>query len=241
LPKPWPCRARTADFRIRRTQSEGRTDGFVLAVFLCLGLAAPALAQSGAQQTPGNFDFFVLALSWSPGFCAAEGADKAPSQCAAGADLGFVVHGLWPQFEHGFPADCDAAARPPSRLVLAKAAGLFPDAGLARYEWRKHGTCTGEAPADYFADVRRARDEIAIPAMFQSPQAVQTAAPAAVARAFMDANPRLRPGMMAIGCQRSILQDVRFCLTKDLREFRTCPEVVRVSCRSPQISVPPMR
>jgi ribonuclease T2 len=234
-------RAEFADFPVRRAQPAEGTGRFALALFLCLCLAAPTRAQPSAPPAPGNFDFFVLSLSWSPGFCATAGSDKAPDQCAAGTGLGFVVHGLWPQFEHGFPSDCAAAARPPSRTALARAAGLFPDEGLARYEWRKHGTCTGEAPAGYFADVRRARDEIVIPAMFQAPQAVQNVAPAAVERAFMDANPRLRPGMMAIFCQKAILQDVRFCLTKDLRDFRTCPEVVRAACRSPQISVPPMR
>jgi ribonuclease T2 len=205
------------------------------------------LAQSGTPQmpaarpAPGSFDFFVLSLSWSPGFCATAGSDKAADECAAGADLGFVVHGLWPQLDHGFLADCNAAAPAPSRIALDKAAGLFPDEGLARYEWRKHGTCTGEAPADYFADVRRARDEIVIPAMFQSPRTVQSTAPTVVAQAFINANPGLRPGMMAVGCQKAVLQDVKFCLTKDLRGFRACPEVVRAACRSPQISVPPLR
>ncbi|HWG04669.1 MAG TPA: ribonuclease T, partial [Beijerinckiaceae bacterium] len=58
-------------------------------------------------------------------------------------------------------------------------------------------------------------------------------------RAFFDANPRLRPGMMAVACRRNVLEEVRICLTKDLRGFRGCPEVVRASCRSQQISVPP--
>jgi ribonuclease T2 len=243
-PKPGPRRAETTDFGVRRARLEKRAGGFFLPLLLCLGLAGTSFAQSEAPpppSAPGKFDFFVLALSWSPGFCAASENAKAPSQCAAGAGLGFVVHGLWPQFEHGFPGDCAGDARNPSRAVLEKAAGLYPDEGLARYEWRKHGTCTGEAPADYFADVRRARDAIAIPPNFQSPRAAATMSPAAVARAFFDANPRLRPGMMAVACKRDILEEVRICLTRDLRDFRACPEVARAACRASEISVPAPR
>lgn len=247
MTKRRPSPARTAATGIRRAPPNERAGRFVLGLLLCLALASPALAQSdaklasAARRAPGAFDFFVLALSWSPGFCAAGGASKARSECAAGSGLGFVVHGLWPQFEHGFPTGCATGPRNPSRGALAKAAGLFPDDGLARYEWRKHGTCTGEAPADYFANTRRARHEIVIPAMFRSPKVVQKLAPAAVARAFTKANPRLRPGMLAVICRHSILEEVRFCLTKDLRAFRTCPQVVRASCRAAEISIPPIR
>ena len=214
-----------------------RRYGPFLSLLLCLGLALPAAAQSGRAMA-GNFDFFVLSLSWSPGFCTLEGGAKDVDQCAPGNGLGFVVHGLWPQNEHGFPSDCDAATRNPSRAALAETQGVYPDIGLARYEWRKHGTCTGESPTDYFRDVKRARDTITIPAAFQAPQSTQSISPNAIARAFFDANPRLRPGMMAVTCKRNVLEEVRICLTKDLRGFRACPEVVRMSCRSQQVSVP---
>jgi ribonuclease T2 len=246
LPKLRPHRAGSADVEVCQARARKRTGTLRFAFFINLCAVAPALAQStppqivAARPAPGNFDFFVLSLSWSPGFCATAAGDKASDQCATGAGLGFVVHGLWPQFEHGFPSDCDGT-RTPSRIALQHAAGLYPDEGLARYEWRKHGTCTGEAPADYFADVRRARDAITVPATFQGPSTAQTIAPAAVAQAFREANPRLRPGMMAIICQKTILQEVRVCLTKNLRDFRTCPEVVRASCQSSEISVPPIR
>ena len=47
--------------------------------------------------------------------------------------------------------------------------------------------------------------------------------------------------MMAVGCQRGVLQEVRVCLSKYLRDFRPCPEVARGSCRSAQITVPAPR
>ena len=195
----------------------------------------------GPTAAAGNFDFYVLSLSWSSGFCATGGADKARNQCDLGANLGFVVHGLWPQFERGFPADCDPSTRAPTRAAMELTHGVYPDEGLARYEWRKHGTCTGKSATDYFADVKFARDKIVIPDEFQRLRRDEQVAPADISRAFQQANPRLRPGMMAVGCQRGVLQEVRVCLSKDLRDFRPCPEVARGSCRSAQITVPAPR
>ena len=198
---------------------------------------APRPRPRGASR-PGDFDFYVLSLSWSSGFCATGGAEKARQQCAPGVGLGFVVHGLWPQHERGFPQDCGPAGRTPSRIALDGAKGLFPDEGLTRYEWRKHGTCSGKSPTDYFADVRRARESITIPSQFQSASGDQTWSPIDISRAFEAANPRLRPGMSAIECKGGVLQEIRFCLSQDLREFRACPEVARRTCRAREIRVP---
>ena len=129
---------------------------------------APRWRPRGAQA-PGEFDFYVLALSWSSSFCEATGDARGANQCEIGRKLGFVVHGLWPQFERGFPSDCGPAGRAPSRMALDDARGVFPDEGLARYEWRKHGTCSGKSPTDYFADVRRAKDSLVIPPQFRAP------------------------------------------------------------------------
>jgi ribonuclease T2 len=199
-----------------------------LAVAALLGIwAAPVLAQGGGA--PGSFDFYVLALSWSPGFCAVEGDRKGRDQCAPGAGLGFTVHGLWPQNERGFPSEC-GGERSPSRLAVEEARGVFPSEGLARYEWRKHGTCSGLSPADYFRAVRRARDRVAIPARFKGADASGRASAAEIERAFSEANPGLRPDMMAVACARGEFQEVRICLERDLRGFRRCPEVDRRGC-----------
>ena len=204
----------------------------------CEDKSAPARAFR--RPTPGgDFDFYVLALSWSPGFCATGGAEKAREQCQGGRGLGFVVHGLWPQFERGFPSDCDSTGRPVSRVALDAARGLFPSEELARYEWRKHGSCSGRSPQDYFADVRAARDSVSIPPEFERLRREEEVAPADILRAFGKANPRLRAGMAAVACAKGYLQEVRVCMSKDLREFRPCPEVTRNSCRAPSIKVTP--
>jgi ribonuclease T2 len=203
-------------------------------------LPLPVQAVRGTASTPGDFDFYVFSLSWSPGFCETPAGTRARDQCDAGANLGFVVHGLWPQYEHGFPSDCGPAARFPSRLALESAQGLYPTVGLARHEWQKHGTCSGKSPTDYFADVRRARDSVVIPAQFAAAKENQTWTPIDIARAFIAANARLRPGMLGVACANDVLQEVKICFSKDLRDFHACPEVSRQGCRVREISVPPI-
>ncbi len=211
---------------------------------LCLSLLLCHLGTASAQGRgprggePGDFDFYVLALSWSPGFCELDGdRDRNREQCAEGAGLRFVVHGLWPQNERGFPSECGPAGRTPSRIALDQARGLFPSEGLARHQWRKHGTCSGSSPSDYFADTRRAREKIAIPPALAKTERDQTWTAIDLERAFVAANPGLRTDMMSVACKRDVLQEVRICLSKDLRDFRMCQEVDRSGCRARDITV----
>lgn len=211
--------------------------------------AGPGLPVSGALAQDrvvrggpaGEFDFYVLALSWSPGFCALEGDQKNRDQCRSGSGLGFVVHGLWPQNERGYPVECGPAGRTPSRQAMDVARNAFPEEGLARHQWRKHGVCSGSSPTDYFNDVRRAREAVVIPQPFAKVEAVQNWNPLDLERAFAAANPGLRPDMMAVSCRRGELQEVRICLTRDLRSFRTCGEVDSGGCRIQAMSVQPVR
>src|ERR1700760_1582015 len=82
----------------------------LLLLALLIG-AGTASAQDRRQNTPGEFDYYVLSLSWSPSFCeeAQERGNSGRSQQAqcGGRPFSFVVHGLWPQYEHGYPEYCD--------------------------------------------------------------------------------------------------------------------------------------
>ena len=53
-----------------------------------------------------DFDFYVLSLSWSPTYCGSEAGRDDRQQCGSGRPYAFVVHGLWPQYERGWPEDC---------------------------------------------------------------------------------------------------------------------------------------
>lgn len=215
----------------------------ILTGAFCLS-ALPAWAQPvrEARGAPaGAFDFYVLALSWSPGFCEADGSRDRRAQCETGSGLGFVVHGLWPQNEQGYPSFCEPGGRFVPRAALEDAGGLFPDDNLARYQWRKHGTCTGESPSGYFRAVQRARDLVRIPDGFKNLTTESKVMPLELERAFMAANPGMRPDMIALSCGRRILQEIRICLDKDLRGFRQCPEVDRNGCRAGEVTIPAVR
>ena len=204
--------------------------------------AQPASAQGSGEicgGPAGAFDFYVLALTWSPGFCELEGQRRRREQCEPGQNLGFTVHGLWPQFERGYPTECGPAGRAPSRLALEEARGVFPDEGLARHEWRRHGTCSGKSPTEYFGDVRRAAERVRIPERFRGLGRGASMTPLEVERAFAEANPGLRPDMMAVMCRRGVLQEIRICLEADLRGFRRCPEVDRSGCGMGEIRINP--
>ena len=202
-------------------------------------MAAQAGTASGQERgggTPGEFDFYVLALSWSPAYCDEAGRERRSAQCEPGRRLGFTVHGLWPQYERGFPSRCGAERGLP-RAVLDRNGDLYPDDGLARHEWRTHGTCSGLPPAAYFDAVRRARDKVAIPDPLVGMERGGETTPANLERAFAAVNPGLRPDMMSVTCGRGALREVRICLDRDLRGFRSCPEVDRASCRFGPIRV----
>ena len=208
--------------------------------FALLGATA-AFAGSLPPVATAPFDFYVMTLSWSPGFCDLGGDDKSPQQCAVGAGNGFVVHGLWPDNRNGpNPEDCNPN-EDASAADLAAVSGLYPTQDLARYEYRKHGTCTGLSAEDYFAAARAARDELAIPPMLQSPREWRRLPPQAIEQAFIAANANLRPENMAVTCTRGELVDVRICLTRDLRAFAACPKVAGHTCRRSSVAVAPVR
>jgi ribonuclease T2 len=215
------------------------------ATLLCLALLIGPLAAQSPRETrnatPGVFDFYVLALSWSPSFCALSGR-RNKEQCGPEGRIGkgFVVHGLWPQFMRGYPSQC-AAGYGPTRAAVAAAVPPFPTEGLARYQWRKHGSCSGLSPTAYFEAVKAASALVTIPPPLRAVTDEPELAPIAIERFFAEANQRLRPDMMAVQCERGLFEEIRICLSKDLKGFVTCQEVDRATCRDGTISFKPMQ
>lgn len=201
---------------------------------------APAAPKPPSVPAGSGFDFYVLALSWSPSYCEAEGKDANRQQCETGRPYAFVVHGLWPQFERGFPENCATDERDVSSGTLRSLYDLMPSAGLIRHQWRKHGSCSDLDQQDYFAVLRAARETVAIPARFRHLDGYLTLDPYEAEKAFLNANPSLPADAVAVTCDRRYLREVRICLTKDL-EFRSCPEVDRRACRRQEVLMPPVR
>jgi ribonuclease T2 len=192
------------------------------------------LASAGAQ-TPGKFDFYVLSLSWSPSYCEAEGARADRVQCGM-RRAGFVVHGLWPQYERGFPQSCQTREAQPTFTEVNRMLDIFPSSALARHEWRQHGTCSGMSARNYFDLVRGAAGRVAVPRDIPA-RRDGGVAPAAVERAFMAANPGMPATGVAVVCDGALVSEVRICLTRELG-FRPCPEVDARACRRPQARMP---
>lgn len=202
--------------------------------------ASPKSTVSAATRLPtgSGFDFWVLSLSWSPTYCEIEGENASRQQCASGRNLGFVVHGLWPQFESGWPEFC--ASSEPDRVpdsLVRDYLDIIPSAGLIGHQWRKHGTCSGLDQRGYLATTRAARQRVALPAALSSPESDIRIGADEVEAAFIEVNAGMQGTGIAVTCEAGLIDEVRICMTPSL-EFRSCPEVDVRACRAAAARMP---
>lgn len=226
---------------MRRPQATRRLPLETLAA-ICLALLVAGTAR--ADGVAGRFDYYVLSLSWSPSYCAEEGrADKSP-QCSGTRPYAFVLHGLWPQYEKGWPDTCRTEGRPwVANELIRSMLDIMPARGLVIHQYRKHGTCSGLEPNAYFATARSAFERIRIPARYRSPQRPIVVSPHEVENDFLKANQTLAAAMISIVCGRgNRLREVRICFTKDLA-LRPCGENEAQAklCRLDRVVMPPVR
>jgi ribonuclease T2 len=122
----------------------------------------------------GDFDYYILALSWQPAFCETK---QYKPECASQNNgrfdaTNFVLHGLWPN-QNDDPAHtfaycgqsndiintdkdsdwCELPDLPLSAAVESDLNIFMPGAEscLDHHEWYKHGTCAGMSADTYFA------------------------------------------------------------------------------------------
>jgi len=224
-------------------------------------LAGVVLAQQSLRDAPwpsdyfstkqrpnvaGQFDYYTMVMSWSPTHCITE-ADRDGAQCdrTDGLRYGFVLHGLWPQYEKGYPEACPTGRRPfVPNPVINRMLDIMPSRGLVIHEFKLHGTCSGLEPEQYYAVARRLFTGVRVPDRFKNPFEVQYMSPREVEAEFMRANPWLRPDMIAVTCggPGNRLRDVRICLTRDGRG-RACGDNEEQGklCRADQLHIPPVR
>ena len=196
---------------------------FVLAAVLAV-LGGPVWADG---ERSGDFDYYVMSLSWSPNWCAQTGDARGDPQCGAGTGLSFTLHGLWPQNEAGYPAYCRTSARDPSRSDTAAMADIMGGSGLAFYEWKKHGRCSGLQARDYFGAARQAYKSVMIPDVFKGLDRDVNLPASVVEDAFIEANPGLARDQITVTCDRGMIEEVRLCLTRDLQPRQCGTDVVR--------------
>lgn len=200
-----------------------------------LATALPALA----ADKPGAFDYYVLSLTWSPGWCADQ-QGQGGEQCAPGAGHGFLLHGLWPQYEAGgWPEYCRTSARDPSRQDTRAMADIFGSSGLAWHQWKKHGRCSGLSSRVYFDLSRRAYRSITRPKVLRQIKAPLHVPPKVIEAAFIEANPGLHPDGITVRCKSGDLQEVRICFDKDLTP-RQCGRDTRKDCGMKTLLVEPV-
>ena len=206
-------------------------------VWVLIWLAGAAWAEG---EQAGEFDYYVLSLSWTPSWCALEGDDRASPQCDPGQGYGFTLHGLWPQYDEGWPSFCPSAERPPTRGQTGAMVDIMGSSGLAWHQWRKHGTCTGLSAEDYFRLSRLAYETVARPSLLRRLEQTVRLPAEVIEEAFLEENPALADEMMTVTCRSGHVQDVRICLTRGL-EPRECGADVERDCSLRDAIFPPMR
>jgi ribonuclease T2 len=191
-----------------------------------------------ATVTAGNYDYFVMALSWSPTYCLGHPQER--EQCG-GRGYGFILHGLWPQFENGGgPLQCHHQ-RTPDAATVERALAFMPSRSLVHHEWRAHGTCSGLDPAAYFELSDRAFASIEVPPRLQAPPEPQRLRADELRGLLRAANPRLRDDMMSLHCDNDRLVEVRLCLDRAL-EPRRCGRRMANACpQARPIAIPAVR
>jgi len=185
------------------------------------------LKADAEDEIAGDFDYYVLALSWSPNWCELEGDARQSPQCGAAKAHGWTMHGLWPQFHRGYPSFCRTAERPPSRGMTAQMADIMGTGGLAWHQWKKHGSCTGLSAAQYYATSRAAYDAVVRPPVFRKVKEDIKLPASVVEDAFLKANPDMERDGVTVTCRNGYIQEVRACLSKDLDPVPCGQDVVR--------------
>jgi ribonuclease T2 len=207
---------------------------------LLTGLLLIAAQGARAEGQAGVFDYYVLSLGWSATWCELTGDGRDDPQCDAGRGLTFTLHGLWPQYETGWPDDCFSGQADASRAQTAAMADIMGGAGLAWHEWKKHGRCSGLSASAYFGAARTAYDGVTIPPVFAEVDEALTLPASVVQDAFLEANPGLDPGAITVTCEAGMIDEVRICLTRDLSP-RPCGADVARDCRLKDAGLPPVR
>ncbi|GLQ35891.1 ribonuclease T(2) [Amylibacter marinus] len=209
----------------------------ICTVFMACTLALPAQSEG---ERAGDFDYYLLALSWSPTWCKLSGDARGSQQCARGADFGFVLHGLWPQYENGWPSYCRTSQRPPSRSLTSAQADIMGTSGAAWHQWKKHGSCTGLSGPAYYQLARKAYERINRPEVFRKITKTMTLPPSIIEEAFLEANPDLYADQITITCKDQRIQEARICMDKDLN-FRRCGRDTIRDCKMKKALMAPIR
>ena len=206
-------------------------------------LSLTAISSANAPQA-GQFDYYVLALSWSPSYCAGDAGQNDSQQCAPGRRFAFVVHGLWPQYTKGWPEYCATRETWIPKDLIDGMMDVMPSKKLIIHEWKKHGSCSGLSQQDYFNSARRIFGNVRIPARYLSPQAIVTITPEQLVTDFVKSNTGLTADMLSVQCgnarDQARLSELQVCVNK-AGDFISCGANEQRQCRAETIVLPPVK
>lgn len=200
---------------------------------------ADASATEHLQTDAEQVGYLLLAVSWTPSWCAAEGAARGADRCRTGAGAGWLVHGLWPQFENGgWPEFCDTAQSPPSRAQTAAMLDIMGSDGLALHQWRKHGSCSGMSTGAYFDKTRAAFASLTMPDKISATDERLRMSPTDLLAEFRAANPAIGEDMAILTCRDGMAQEIRLCLNHDLTPRRCDLQLLSRGCKARNVALP---
>lgn len=140
----------------------------VVAAVIVFRIVVADRSPDSSVNEPGSSTSSLLVVTWGPSLCKVESSSPG---CANGhvSTLGrtLILHGLWPQPPSeqfcGLPkavadrrggmhdGDLPAVVLPES--VTTKLQAMMSDVTvMTRYEWYRHGTCSGVTPAVYYGN-----------------------------------------------------------------------------------------
>lgn len=206
-------------------------------MLVCLVLSCAPLSwarkRHHSSSTGGQFDYYLLALSWAPSYCAEHPSDHS-RECAGHAT--FVLHGLWPQANSGPPPmDCAQGDSVPPE-TMDHMLQFMPSRGLIQHEWSKHGTCSGLPADDYFRTVERAFTRVQVPEPYRDLTHEAQANVGELEQSFAAAN-RAPQQAFRVSCHAGELVGMEICLDKNL-QYRACSSSAR-ECSSNSLTVRP--
>ncbi|WP_157967646.1 ribonuclease T2 family protein [Cohaesibacter intestini] len=192
----------------------------------------PLAFDKAQADRAGDFDYYLLALSWSPSYCADDGRQgRDKLQCFSGRPYGFVIHGLWPQHESGYPEFCRSSHRKPSDKLVDQMLKYSPSRGLIHHEWKKHGSCTGLSPLDYFRKAVKSYKSLKRPSQLVGLERPLLMTVKQIRDAFLNANPDLPRDSVLVTCKRNKLREVRICFDKQGSPRACSPSAFKGACR----------
>ena len=216
----------------------------ILVTLFLSSILLPGASLQARTDSNRPVDYYTLALSWSPTYCASKKGRRDRAQCGSERRFAFVVHGLWPQYNRGWPQFCNTNQRWVGRGQIKRMLDIMPSKRLIIHQWKKHGTCTRLGQKAYFKLTRQLFDKILTPARYLSPQKPVLITPQKLISDFIKTNRGLTAASLSVQCgnarDRARLSELRVCFSKS-GEFTPCGDNERRNCKAQTLVLPPAR